>query len=193
MIAAALWRAVAFGLLADGVTAFVAGAAILIETVARVALLAAFGSAPHNALADTQEREPALSPRRESASTGGRRGVCPGSVPGQRRRLDWLGTSRIEVIGSRFCDFGPPAGLRTMGRPPKILVLFLTVFEIHGILFFFGAAVAAGNESEAGMEGLSPRKRRLNVCGRIRAAGPLGRGEDRAPWAGRKFFSWNRS
>jgi len=45
------------------------------------------------------------------------------------------------------------------GRPPKILVLFLTVFEIHGILFFFGAAVAAGNESKAGMEGLAPKVR----------------------------------
>jgi len=51
---------IVFGLLAGGVTAFVAGAPILIETVAGLALLNAFGSALHNALADTQEREPAL-------------------------------------------------------------------------------------------------------------------------------------
>ncbi len=51
---------IVFGLLAGGVTAFVAGAPILIETVAGLALLGAFGSALHNALADTQEREPAL-------------------------------------------------------------------------------------------------------------------------------------
>ncbi len=51
---------IVFGLLAGGVMAFVAGAPILIETVAGLALLNAFGSALHNALADTQEREPAL-------------------------------------------------------------------------------------------------------------------------------------
>ncbi len=51
---------IAFGLLAGGVAAFVAGAPILVETVAGLALLNAFGSALHNALADTQEREPAL-------------------------------------------------------------------------------------------------------------------------------------
>jgi len=33
---------------------------------------------------------------------------CPGSVPGPRRRLDWLGTSRIEVVGSRFAVLGHP-------------------------------------------------------------------------------------
>ena len=43
-----------------GVTAFVAGAPLLIETVAGLALLNAFGSALHNALASPQEREPAL-------------------------------------------------------------------------------------------------------------------------------------
>ena len=40
--------------------AFVAGAPVLIETVAGLALLGALGSALHNALADTHEREPAL-------------------------------------------------------------------------------------------------------------------------------------
>ncbi len=49
-----------FGLLAGGVTAFAAGAPILVEAVAGLALLNAFGSALHNALADTQEREAAL-------------------------------------------------------------------------------------------------------------------------------------
>jgi|SRR5208337_17321 len=67
MMAAALWRAL-FGLLAGGVTAFVAGAPILIETVAGLALLGAFGSALHNALADTQEREPALIARHHVGS-----------------------------------------------------------------------------------------------------------------------------
>ena len=41
-------------------TAFFAGAPILVETMAGLGLLNAFGSALHNALADTQEREPAL-------------------------------------------------------------------------------------------------------------------------------------
>jgi len=49
-----------FGLLAGGVTAFVAGAPLLVETVAGLALLNAFGSALHNALADVEQREPAL-------------------------------------------------------------------------------------------------------------------------------------
>ena len=49
-----------FGLMGGGVTAFVSGAPILIETVAGLALLNAFGSALHNALANPQEREPAL-------------------------------------------------------------------------------------------------------------------------------------
>jgi benzoate membrane transport protein len=51
---------IVFGLLAGGVTAFAAGAPILVEAVAGLALLNAFGSALHNALADTQEREAAL-------------------------------------------------------------------------------------------------------------------------------------
>ncbi len=49
-----------FALGGGGVTAFAAGAPILIETVAGLALLNAFGSALHNALADVKEREPAL-------------------------------------------------------------------------------------------------------------------------------------
>ena len=49
-----------FGLMGGGVTAFVSGAPILIETVAGLALLNAFGSALHNALASHEEREPAL-------------------------------------------------------------------------------------------------------------------------------------
>ena len=51
---------VVFGLLAAGVTRFVAGSPILIEAVAGLALLTAFGSALHNALADVAEREAAL-------------------------------------------------------------------------------------------------------------------------------------
>jgi benzoate membrane transport protein len=51
---------VVFGLLAGGVTAFVAGAPVLVEAVAGLALLNAFGAALHNALADTREREAAL-------------------------------------------------------------------------------------------------------------------------------------
>ncbi len=49
-----------FGLFAGVVTAFVANAPILVEAVAGLALLGPFGSAMQNALADTQEREPAL-------------------------------------------------------------------------------------------------------------------------------------
>lgn len=49
-----------FGLLAGGVTALVSGSPILIEAVAGLALLNAFGSALHNALADVSEREAAL-------------------------------------------------------------------------------------------------------------------------------------
>src|SRR5208283_74145 len=49
-----------FGLLAGVVTAVAAASPILIEAVAGLALLNAFGSALHNALADTQEREAAL-------------------------------------------------------------------------------------------------------------------------------------
>ncbi len=58
--AAAGATCIVFGLLAGGVMAFAAGAPILVEAVAGLALLNAFGSALHNALADTQEREAAL-------------------------------------------------------------------------------------------------------------------------------------
>jgi benzoate membrane transport protein len=51
---------IVFGLLASWVTAFAAGAPILVEAVAGLALLGAFGSALHNALAETVERESAL-------------------------------------------------------------------------------------------------------------------------------------
>jgi benzoate membrane transport protein len=51
---------VAFGLLAGGVTYFAAGSPILIEAVAGLALLNAFGSALHNAMSDASEREAAL-------------------------------------------------------------------------------------------------------------------------------------
>jgi benzoate membrane transport protein len=51
---------VVFGLLAGAVTAFASGAPILVEAVAGLALLNPFGSALHNALADSQEREAAL-------------------------------------------------------------------------------------------------------------------------------------
>lgn len=51
---------VALGLLASGMTRFVSGSPILIEAVAGLALLNAFGSSLHNALADAGEREAAL-------------------------------------------------------------------------------------------------------------------------------------
>ena len=51
---------VVFGLFAGLVTAFASGAPTLVEAVAGLALLNPFGSALHNALADTQEREAAL-------------------------------------------------------------------------------------------------------------------------------------
>ena len=51
---------VVFGLLAGAVTTFAAGAPILVEAVAGLALLNPFGSALHNALADSREREAAL-------------------------------------------------------------------------------------------------------------------------------------
>ena len=51
---------VVFGLLAGAVTAFASGAPIFVEAVAGLALLSPFGSALHNALADSQEREAAL-------------------------------------------------------------------------------------------------------------------------------------
>jgi benzoate membrane transport protein len=51
---------VALGLLASATTRFVSGSPILIEAVAGLALLGAFGSSLHNALADSSEREAAL-------------------------------------------------------------------------------------------------------------------------------------
>ncbi len=51
---------VVLGLLAGFVTAFAAGAPVLVEAVAGLALLNPFGSALHNALADADEREAAL-------------------------------------------------------------------------------------------------------------------------------------
>ena len=51
---------IVFGLLAGAVTHFVAGSPILIESVAGLALLGAFGSALHNALTEVSEREAAL-------------------------------------------------------------------------------------------------------------------------------------
>jgi benzoate membrane transport protein len=51
---------IVFGMLAGGVAHFVAGWPLLIEAVAGLALLNAFGSALHNALADASEREAAL-------------------------------------------------------------------------------------------------------------------------------------
>jgi benzoate membrane transport protein len=51
---------VVFGLLAGAVTGFVSGSPILIEAVAGLALLSAFGSSLHNALAEPGEREAAL-------------------------------------------------------------------------------------------------------------------------------------
>jgi benzoate membrane transport protein len=51
---------IAFGLLAGAMTSFVAGSPILIEAVAGLALLGAFGSALSQALAKSEEREAAL-------------------------------------------------------------------------------------------------------------------------------------
>jgi benzoate membrane transport protein len=51
---------IAFGLLAGAVTRFVSGSPILIEAVAGLALLGAFGSSLSNALAEPGEREAAL-------------------------------------------------------------------------------------------------------------------------------------
>jgi benzoate membrane transport protein len=51
---------IALGLLAGAVTRFVAGAPVLIEAVAGLALLGAFGSSLSNALAKADEREAAL-------------------------------------------------------------------------------------------------------------------------------------
>ncbi len=51
---------IVFGLFAGAVTAFASGAPILVEAVAGLALLNPFGSALHNALADSKGREAAL-------------------------------------------------------------------------------------------------------------------------------------
>jgi benzoate membrane transport protein len=58
--AAAGFGYVVLGLLASATTSFVSGSPILIEAVAGLALLGAFGSSLHNALADSSEREAAL-------------------------------------------------------------------------------------------------------------------------------------
>ena len=64
-----------FGLLAGGVTRFVAGWPLLIEAVAGLALLNAFGSALHNALSDASEREAALATFLVSSSGVGLFGI----------------------------------------------------------------------------------------------------------------------
>ena len=64
-----------FGPLAGGVTRFVSGSPILVESVAGLALLSAFGSALHNALADVSEREAALATFLVSASGVGFYGI----------------------------------------------------------------------------------------------------------------------
>lgn len=51
---------IAFGLLAGAMTSFVAGSPILIEAVAGLALLGAFGSSLSHALVKSEEREAAL-------------------------------------------------------------------------------------------------------------------------------------
>jgi benzoate membrane transport protein len=51
---------IVFGLLAGATTHFVAGSPILVEAVAGLALLGAFGSSLSNALAEPSEREAAL-------------------------------------------------------------------------------------------------------------------------------------
>jgi benzoate membrane transport protein len=66
---------VAFGLLAGGLTHFAAGSPILIEAVAGLALLNAFGSALHNAMSDASEREAALATFLVAASGVGFLGV----------------------------------------------------------------------------------------------------------------------
>ena len=58
--AAAGFGYIVFGLLASAMTSFVAGSPILIEAVAGLALLGAFGSSLSDALADPHEREAAL-------------------------------------------------------------------------------------------------------------------------------------
>jgi benzoate membrane transport protein len=66
---------IVFGLLAGGVTHFAAGSPILVEAVAGLALLSAFGGALHNALADASEREAALATFLVSASGVGFYGI----------------------------------------------------------------------------------------------------------------------
>ena len=66
---------VVFGLLAGGVTHFVASSPILVEAVAGLALLSAFGGALHNALVDVSEREAALATFLVSASGVGFYGI----------------------------------------------------------------------------------------------------------------------
>jgi len=78
---------VIFGLLAGAVTAFVSGAPILVEAVAGLALLNPFGSAVHNALADSQEREAALvtflvtAPASRFTASAERSGGCSLAAP----------------------------------------------------------------------------------------------------------------
>ena len=66
---------IVFGILAGGVTRLVAGSPILVEAVAGLALLNAFGAALHNALADPSEREAALATFLVSASGVGLYGI----------------------------------------------------------------------------------------------------------------------
>ncbi|HEY1944733.1 MAG TPA: benzoate/H(+) symporter BenE family transporter [Roseiarcus sp.] len=66
---------VVFGFLTGGVTHFVAGSPILVEAVAGLALLSAFGGALHNALANASEREAALATFLVSASGVGYYGI----------------------------------------------------------------------------------------------------------------------
>ncbi len=66
---------VVLGLMAGGVTRLVSGSPILVEAVAGLALLNAFGAALHNALADASEREAALATFLVSASGVGFYGI----------------------------------------------------------------------------------------------------------------------
>lgn len=66
---------VVFGPLAGGIAHFVAGSPILVEAVAGLALLGAFGGALHNALANPAEREAALATFLVAASGVGWYGV----------------------------------------------------------------------------------------------------------------------
>jgi benzoate membrane transport protein len=66
---------IVFGPLAGGIAHFVAGSPILVEAVAGLALLGAFGGALHNALADPAEREAALATFLVAASGVGWYGI----------------------------------------------------------------------------------------------------------------------